>query len=156
MKSGLGLIWTVKQAQLYSILAKFEAKGLLTVRLDDSAQPVRKMYALAPAGRAVFTEWVRTPSQRKDFRLEFFAKLHFTRALFPESAPALVERQIALCESWLSDMRERSAAAADSGVDRLVFRFRLSQLEAMLEALEVCKRDSEKTARRTAKAGPRG
>lgn len=139
VKSGLGLIWTVKQAQLYSILAKFESKGLLSAKIDDSGRINRKMYALSAEGGTMFMDWVASPSLRKDFYLEFLAKLYFVRLYFPQSAARLVDEQIALCEGWLSDMKARLAASHSGDTDGLVFRYRVGQLESMLRWLRECR-----------------
>jgi len=152
VKSGLGLIWTVKQAQLYSILAKFESKGLLSVAIDDSGSTVRKMYRLLPKGRDIFVEWVKTPSPRRDFRLEFLAKLYFLRVYFPKSELRLIREQMALCSSWLAEMRARATPADPSTTDFLVYRYRISQLESMLEWLKECEDSRSSVGRGAIKA----
>lgn len=142
LKSGLGLIWTVKQAQLYSILAKFESKGILSVAIDRSGGIVRKMYGLLPKGRQIFLDWVKSPSPRREFRLEFLAKLYFIRLYFPRSEIRLIGAQIGLCDAWLSEMRDRATVADPSAIDFIVYRYRISQLESMLGWLKECEEGS--------------
>ena len=135
--SGLGLIWSVKQAQLYGMLARLERDGLIDAEVVvGGTRPARRVFHLTPAGRRAYRAWVTTPSQRRDFRLVFLAKLLFARE---EGTDAdLIERQRALCQGWLDDMRDRGSSAAGGSLDDLVYRYRIGQLEAMRAWLDTC------------------
>jgi len=138
-KSGLGLVWTVKQAQLYAILARLETVGLISSELVASAQgPARKVFHLTAEGRAAFAEWVREPASRRDFRLDFLAKLLFAEKKGCRAATALVSEQRRLCGQWLEEMRARSAACEKGSLDALVYRFRVGQLASMASWLDEC------------------
>lgn len=138
-KTGLGLIWTVKQAQLYAILAKLEAEALIRaeVRVQGN-RPARRVFHLSAKGEEVFDAWMGAVAARKDFRLDFLAKLYFARQGKPEAARILLSEQRRLCSSWLAEMRERGASSADRDLDALVYRFRIGQLESMLAWLDEC------------------
>jgi PadR family transcriptional regulator, regulatory protein AphA len=137
--SGLGLVWKVKQAHLYAVMSRLEASGLIVSELVASARgPERKVFRLTAAGRAAFDEWVRAPSNRQDFRLDFPAKLLFATRRGSRASSSLVAEQRLLCSSWIDDMRSRGAACAEGGLDALVYRYRVGQLEAMAAWLEDC------------------
>lgn len=138
-KSGLGLIWTVKQAQLYAILARLETKGLIAAELIVSGpRPARKVFHLTEEGEVAFAAWLREPANRRDFRLDFLAKLLSARGKGPDVAAALVVEQRRLCGQWLDDMRSRGAGCAPGSLDSLVYRYRIGQLEAMASWLGEC------------------
>jgi PadR family transcriptional regulator, regulatory protein AphA len=138
-KSGLGLVWTVKQAQLYGILARLESAALVASELVVSGQrPARKVFHLTEEGRAAFDGWVSAPAGRRDFRLDFPAKLLFARKAGARAAAALVSAQRRSCASWLDDMRSRGAACEAGSLDELFYRYRIGQLEAAASWLELC------------------
>jgi len=148
-KSGLGLVWTVKQAQLYGMLARLEAGGLVESELVASGQgPARKVFSPTAGGRAAFAEWARSPASRRDFRLDFLAKLVFARKAGVRAASTLVAAQRRECESWLEDMRTRGASCAEGSLDALVYRYRIGQLEATASWLEGCKAFFEAASRK--------
>jgi PadR family transcriptional regulator, regulatory protein AphA len=138
-KTGLGLVWTVKQAQLYAILAKLESEGLVAAELvAQEGRPPRKVLHLTAVGRGAFAEWARSPSPRKDFKLDFLAKLHFARRAGGSEAEALVAAQRRLCEAWADEMRAKSEACEAGNLDELVYLYRIGQLEATLAWLDEC------------------
>ena len=136
-KSGLGLIWTVRQSQLYAILARLEARSLVASQIVDSGpRPARKVFHLTEEGTETFESWLLRPAGRKDFRLDFCAKLLFARAA--GCASALVAAQKGECAHWLAEMRSRGEACPELSMDRLVYRYRVSQLESMAAWLDEC------------------
>ena len=138
-KSGLGLVWTVKQAQLYAILSRLEAAGLVASSLVASGRgPARRVFRVTAEGRAAFDAWLRAPASRKDFRLDFLAKLVLARRLGGRAAASLVAAQRRACAAWLDDMRGRGAACEAGSLDELVYRYRIGQLEATAAWLEEC------------------
>jgi len=138
-KTGLGLIWTVKQAQLYAVLAKLETEGLISAEVVvQGSRPARRVFHLTEAGRSAFSGWLREPASRKEFRLDFLAKLCFALRAGPSAAESLVAEQRRLCALWLEEMRSRGEASEARSLDSLVYRYRVGQLEAMSAWLEEC------------------
>jgi PadR family transcriptional regulator, regulatory protein AphA len=138
-ESGLGLVWKIKQAHLYAVLSRLEGSGLIASELVASARgPERKVFRLTAAGKEAFGRWVRAPSSRQDFRLDFPAKFLFATRRGGRAASSLVAAQRRLCSSWIDDMRSRGAACAEGGLDALVYRYRVGQLEAAAAWLEDC------------------
>jgi PadR family transcriptional regulator, regulatory protein AphA len=138
-KTGLGLIWTVKQAQLYAILAKLEGEELIAADIvAQEGRPARKVFHLTRKGRKAYSEWVLSPVPRKDFRLDFLAKLYFAQRDGRASAEALLGAQSELCSAWIDEMRARGEACEERSLDSLVYRYRIGQLEAMSAWLDEC------------------
>jgi PadR family transcriptional regulator, regulatory protein AphA len=146
-KTGLGLIWAVGQAQLYAILAKLEAAGLVAAELVAAgSRPARRVLHRTGAGTRSFEAWRSRPSARRDFRIDFLAKLHFAQAEGREAAATLLDGQTALCERWLAEAKARSEGCPRGGSDPLVYSYRLGQLLAMRSWLEDCRALAAPTA----------
>ena len=95
----LGLIWRLKQSNLYALLAKLEEAGYVasTVELHGT-RPPRKILRLTPQGREAFAEWVRNPVEHgRDFRLEFLAKLYFAAQAGASTVRDLLSLQRQAC-----------------------------------------------------------
>src|SRR5689334_12879542 len=77
----VGLVWRLKQRQLYALLERLEAEGYLasTTELQEN-RPPRRMLHLTPSGAAAFQRWLTLPVEHgRDFRQEFMVKLYFAR-----------------------------------------------------------------------------
>jgi PadR family transcriptional regulator AphA len=135
----LGLVWRIKQSQLYALLARLEEVGYLTtVTTPQETRPARKMMHLTPEGRAAFEEWRVTPVQHgRELRQEFLAKLYFAQQEGASTVETLVEAQRAASHTMLAALRARAEAAKEPYA-RLVFEFRCSQVEATFAWLDRC------------------
>jgi DNA-binding PadR family transcriptional regulator len=137
----LGLVWQIKQAHLYALLARLEAAGyLISIPEPQANRPPRKMLHLTEQGRAVFAHWLHEPvAHGRDFRLEFLAKLFFAHQEGPATVAALIERQRDACRRRMRDLdRQIAALPADQPFERLVVQFRSGQLAATLAWLDSC------------------
>ncbi|MFP4345019.1 MAG: helix-turn-helix transcriptional regulator [Anaerolineales bacterium] len=137
---GLGLVWHLKQSQLYALLAKLEEQGYVDHTLEPQAsRPPRKVYDLTEAGRQALLEWVQAPVEHgREFRQEFLAKLYFARREGEEVVHRLLAGQRAVCRRWLEEQNEAEALREERPYEWLVFEFRTGQIRAMLEWLETC------------------
>jgi DNA-binding PadR family transcriptional regulator len=135
----LGLVWRIKQSQLYALLARLEEVGYLTtVTAPQETRPARKMLHLTPAGRAAFERWRTTPVEHgRELRQEFLAKLYFAQRAGTGCVEKLVDAQRAACRSMLLALQARAAAAKEPYA-RLVYEFRCSQVKAWFEWLDRC------------------
>lgn len=135
----LGLVWRIKQSQLYALLARLEEVGYLTtVTAPQETRPARKMLHLTPAGRAAFETWRTSPVYHgRDLRQEFLAKLYFAHLDGAASVATLVEAQRTVCRTMLVAMQGR-ADAAQQPYARLVYEFRYRQVKASFEWLDQC------------------
>lgn len=139
--TGLGLVWRLKQSQLYALLTKLEREGFVTTTIEyQDARPPRKMFELTEGGRQAFQDWVQQPvPQGRKLRLDFMAKLYFAQLEGPEVATRLIEQQRTACHNWLRQQEEETEALRHSRpYDWLVHKFRLGQIEAMLAWLDIC------------------
>ena len=64
--TGLGLIWRVKQAQLYALLDRFEMEGYVAATLEPQEKaPPRKVLSLTPKGSEAYEGWVRSAGAKR-------------------------------------------------------------------------------------------
>lgn len=139
--TGLGLVWQLKQSQLYALLAKLEREGYVVTNIEyQEARPPRKMFELTGAGRQAFQDWVQQPvAQGRKLRLEFLAKLYFAQFEGSEITTRLIERQRVACRTWLRQQeKEAEALRHRNPYDWLVHKFRMGQIEAILAWLDTC------------------
>ncbi len=148
--TGLGLIWHLKQSQLYALLSKLEKDGYIWGELEaqEAARPPRRMYQLTATGRAAYQQWLQSPvNLPRLMRQELMAKLYFARQGETELVRKLVALQHAVCQQWLDRMRaEKDKSASFS---RLIYEYRIGQIEAALAWLESYRKDFEKAAKMT-------
>ena len=136
--TGLGLIWSVKQARLYAIAADLEARGFLGSRTDQPGnRPARRIFHLTEEGRSAFKLWLATPADWKDMRLDFLAKLYFAR----NSGAAvrhLLEAERSVCRARLERLRGRLETANHDGFDAQVYGYRIALIEATMDWMDSC------------------
>ncbi len=138
---GLGLVWQLKQSQLYALLTKLEQQDYITATLEpQEARPPRKVLQLTAAGREAFLSWLRSPvPQGRQMRLEFMAKLYFARQVEPAAVACLIDGQRDVCRAWQASLQAQAdALSSERPFEWLVYQFRLGQIEAMLNWLNVC------------------
>jgi PadR family transcriptional regulator, regulatory protein AphA len=135
----LGLVWRIKQSQLYALLARLEEVGYLTmVTAPQETRPARKMLHLTDSGRAAFEEWRETPVHHgRELRQEFLAKLYFAQLAGPPSVSKLVAAQRGANHTMLAALQAR-ADAAEQPYARVVYEFRCSQVKASFAWLDRC------------------
>lgn len=139
--AGLGLVWRLKQSQLYALLAKLEREGYISAEVEpQETRPPRKVFRLSETGRDAFLEWVQSPVGRgRELRLDFLAKLYFAQREGPAVVSRLIERQQATCEAWRAEQQAHAEALRDAHpYEWLVCQFRIGQIEAMLAWLDTC------------------
>jgi DNA-binding PadR family transcriptional regulator len=137
----MGLVWRVKQSQLYAHIARLEDEGYVTSVIEpQQARPARKVLHLTPAGEDAFARWVSTPVEHgREFRLEFLAKLFFASQLGQSTLNALLDSQRQATDTLIEQITQMIAdLAPERHFDRLVLRFRAGQLEASLTWLDEC------------------
>ncbi len=137
----LGLVWRLKQSQLYALLARLEDTGYIDSTTEpQGTRPPRKIMRLSAEGEAAFARWLVEPvAHGRDFRQEFLAKLFFAGQDDPATVAALVERQRKACQGWHTELHSQAEAiGAERPYDWLVLQFRIGQIEAILQWLDTC------------------
>jgi len=150
--TGLGLVWRLKQSRVYPMLTKLEEGGFVNTTLTphpEGTRPPRKMFELTDLGREAFLNWVQSPVPRgRRLRLDFLAKLYFSRHIDDQTTSQLIEGQRRACEGWLVEQQsQKDKLAPDNYFDRLVHEFRLSQTRAMLDWLATCRETLPETTK---------
>lgn len=138
---GLGSVWHMKQSQLYALLAKLEEHAYVVTQVEPQEnRPARKIFSLTPEGRSAFQRWVSAPVTRpRDLRLEFLAKLYFSRREGSQTTRELIRVQEQQCLRWLEDCRSRMDVLDElQSYERAVWNLRAHQIEAMLAWLASC------------------
>jgi DNA-binding PadR family transcriptional regulator len=136
---GIGLIWRVKQSQLYAILDKLETQGLLEGKvLPGENRPDRRELRLSKEGKARLEEWADQPVESQRFmRQEFLAKLNHVYRLDPTfRTRTLIDRQKAACLRWETVLlTEMEADLPGNQLTCAVLDYRLRQVRATCDWL---------------------
>lgn len=137
--TGLGLIWRVKQPQLYALLDRFETMGYVAATLQPQEKaPPRKVLSLTTEGGDVYEEWIRSPvPSARAMRIDFLAKLYLAQQEGPDARRALIDAQRRTCQVWLARLKQQ-ARGAITPLDVAVWQFRVEQVEALLRWLTAC------------------
>ena len=137
----LGLVWRVKQAHVYALLAKLEADGLVQAELiPQDARPPKRLLQLTAAGRTVFDTWLSTPVEHgRDVRVEFLAKLFWAQQAGVVATQNLLTAQRRVTSKLLANIDNELTGQDDAQrYTTLVNEFRRGQLEAMVRWLDTC------------------
>jgi len=131
LKERLGEVWTLGPSHIYGVLAGLEKDGLVRHdRVDQETRPAKKVFKITDEGRLVFLAWVRAPVMNvRDIRLEFLAKLHFTRFDSTTAVADLIASQLAVCRSSQQRLR-KNRALCRTQTECAALAFRLAMLAA--------------------------
>ena len=135
--AGLGLIWNLKQSQLYSLFAKLEKDGSVSsVIRSQEPHPPRRVFRLTAAGRKIYLDWLTAPvAVPRLIRQEFLAKLYFLQA--DEAAVRLlVGRQMTVCQRWLDEYQSKITKFEPGSFGQITFLYRVSHIESIIAWLE--------------------
>ena len=136
----LGYVWQLSTSQLYAVLKRLDAQGLISGQAIESGDaPTRIEYTLTPAGIRRLEAWLSDsapPASVRRVRVEFLSRLYIARLL---NVPTLdiVRQQQASCAQRRAERRaERDQAAP--GVGRLALELEIVQLDAILNWIDRC------------------
>jgi len=136
----LGGLWRISESQLYSMLKRLEARGLVAGREAEEGSGVsRRLLAVTQAGRAWFDEWLVSPTfcSPRVLRLEFLSRLYFAATLRPDLRDSIYRSQLAFVERETKALAlKRASLPADEVYAALGLEFRMNQLEAARTWLE--------------------
>jgi len=137
---GIGLIWHLKQSQLYALLEKLEKQELLAGQiLPGENRPDRKELRLTEPGKQQLEEWAGTPVESpREMRQVFLAKLNHVYRTDPgRKTRMLVDRQKSICLRWETELlSEMEKALPASDFTCAVLDYRLRQVQACRDWLE--------------------
>ncbi len=131
----LRAIWRIETSEVYFLLRKLlKLEFVEELAEERGAGPRRVIYAPTPAGRAAMEGWLVTPERfPRNVRTALLARIYLALRSDPQLAVQVIEAQRKLLAEWLARDRGRTH---DDEVVGLVHRFRASQVEAMLVALD--------------------
>jgi len=138
-KADLGRVWTLSTSQLYAVLKRLEAEGLIRGKTRPSGDaPPRREYSPTAAGRRRLDAWLEEPqlsASVRQVRVQFMSRLYVARML-GRPTQALVEQQRAVCEKQLRQLQTAQRGAPE--MEALVLDFVVGQLEAVIAWLDQC------------------
>lgn len=136
--SGLGLIWHLKQSQLYALLGKLETDGWVTSTFQgQELHPPRRVFELTQAGKKTFQEWLISPvTAPRLIRQDFFAKLFFALREDGNVVNRLVESQREICRGWLVEFKEKLDSSDQKSYRWSMYQYRLGQVQALQNWLD--------------------
>lgn len=142
LSSKLGRAWYAGISQVYALLKRLEAAEKVDSAVEQQDnRPAKHVYSITPKGCEAFLQWVHTPLTRmRDLRLEFLAKLFFIRDLNLSGSDELIKRQMDVFQKQLQGITQQDKNCHEE-FERLVLRFRIGQIEAVLAWLRECKQD---------------
>jgi len=136
--TGLGLIWHLKQSQLYALLSKLELDGCVVSTLQNQdPHPPRRVFELTESGRRVFYDWVISPvTAPRLVRQDFFAKLYFAKRENEDVVQKLIEGQRDVCRNWVEDFKLKLEDGGQASFGWVMYQYRLGQVQALQRWLE--------------------
>jgi PadR family transcriptional regulator AphA len=140
-RTGLGRVWRLKPSQLYALLEKLEAAGLVTSQVQpQEPHPPRRIFSLTQAGRLAYDTWrVEAVERPHQMRQLFFARLYFCLQESPQDAQILIDRQRRTALKWLADLEEQSHESKHmTSFDKTVQHYRIKQVKMILSWLDDC------------------
>jgi DNA-binding PadR family transcriptional regulator len=130
----LSEVWHIKQSQLYALLEKLEAAGMVSsTHVTTESFIARREYKATPEGKATFQVWIALPVEHpREMRQEFLGKLYFARQAGTEKALALVSAQKQNCLEWQAMLEKLLADTEPGKFNHIVDSFRLHQVRSLL------------------------
>ncbi|MFF5445595.1 PadR family transcriptional regulator [Streptomyces sp. NPDC012888] len=87
----IGYFWTATHQQIYRVLKRMEADGMLAVReVPQQGRPDKKEYSVAAAGREALSRWLHEPVEPESLRHDLAVKIR--GAAFDD--PAALVREV--------------------------------------------------------------
>jgi DNA-binding PadR family transcriptional regulator len=136
--SQLGEVWNLSTSQLYAVLKRLAAQGLIVGREIESVDaPTRTEYQLTKAGTARLHAWLQdehpSASIRK-VRVEFLSRLYIARLLKLPTKP-IVQYQKAACQQMRAELVEQLELIRP-GIGSLALELVIAQIDAVLHWID--------------------
>ncbi len=143
LTSALGQVWHLPLNQVYNLLRRLEARGLVT-GADEPAMgaPPRRRFEVTAAGQAQFEHWLQgvTPPNIRAIRVEFTSRLFFALARDGRLALRLVEEQAAVVQAQVAALQgQLDRLPGERVFDRLGLTLRVRTLAGVRAWLEDCR-----------------
>lgn len=135
-QGGLGKVWTLPKALVYSQIRKLSALGLIEPagRQPSQSGPARTILVATPLGRSALDSWLVCPVDHvRDVRSSLLLKLALLERIGRDPGPLLAAQRERLAPQIRALDRNRQAA---QGFDRVLAEWRYSSSEATLRFLD--------------------
>lgn len=143
LESDLHEIWRISQSQVYTLLKRLEAEGLLYASQQiQEKRPDRTCLYLTEDGKKTFLTWLDTPTRpsSRAIRVEFLSRLYFASRMGKDKFDQLVIEQINATQKDLQRLQEKYDATPEQELfSRLGLELRMRQITSILDWLETCK-----------------
>lgn len=138
--SQLGEVWNLSTSQLYAVLKRLSAQGLIEGQeLTSEDAPTRTEYTLTATGSKRLESWLNeacpSPSIRT-VRVEFLSRLYVARLLNVPTI-SIVQAQKAACRQKRGELVEQRKLI-EPGVGFLALELVIAQLDAVLQWIDRC------------------
>lgn len=131
----LGNVWTLSTSQIYAVLKRLDAQGLIKGETFTSPDaPTRVEYTLTPAGIRRLEDWLTEPSPSSSVRrvrVEFLSRLYIARLLNMPTLDMVRAQKESCRQRRAACIVDRDCAAP--GVGRLAIELEIAQLDAILD-----------------------
>ncbi len=136
----LGNVWSLSTSQIYAVLKRLDAQGLISGNTVASADsPPRTEYRLTEAGARRLEAWLTElqPSASVRYvRVEFLSRLYIARLLNLPTQELVRAQKDSCRERRAARVIDRDCAAP--GVGRLALELEIAQLDAILDWIDRC------------------
>lgn len=140
----LGSVWQVSQSQMYSILKRLEARGLIGPDSEGGGSRSKRAFRATSEGRRRFRKWLDETSDcnSRIIRFEFIARLYFAARSHPEKLERIMDEQEAELLRQRENHERLLAALEPRRVSaRLGLELRIRQLACVSEWIRGSVRD---------------
>lgn len=134
IEAGLGRFWNVTTSHVYRELRQLEAAGL--VAAGPPGRRDRRPFAITPAGRSAFEQWIDQPPGAEQIRFPLLVKLWFARHLEPERLEEFLDGAAEDHRARLAFYREVERALGEGDDRTAVVRFGIAYEESVLGWLD--------------------
>lgn len=142
--SGFGIVWNIKIGKLYAMLNRLEKDGLIKSAISKGGnRPARNEFSITSRGKKKFESWMVSPiNHGREFRIVFLLKLYFSMKFGLQNTDELINTQIEICKSWLSERSDisQNEMAKESSIrfPLIVKKYRLIQINGYIDWLNWC------------------
>ncbi|MBN1536437.1 MAG: helix-turn-helix transcriptional regulator [Anaerolineales bacterium] len=142
LASDLHEIWRISQSQVYALVKRLEAEGLVQTNLEtQEKRPDRCILSLTENGKTAFFDWLNTSTQSSSraIRMEFLTRIYFASHMGKPVVEQIIKEQAVATQNDLQQMHERYDSMTHEEVfSRLGLELRMRQIISILDWLESC------------------
>ena len=140
LRANLSEVWRISLSQVYNILKRLEKEGWVTsTSQPQEKHPARACFSLTETGRALFNEWLLTPTpgSAHALRVEFLTRLYFAAQMGESLSSRLVQEQVATTQRDILRLQKHyDEIPTDQVYNRLGVELRIRQMLAILSWIE--------------------